>query len=154
MSIKLLVKMKNVSFILQQKLNGLFSQPDTFLFFFFLHFNCVFTSLLIKRFYLFIFREGKGGRKRVRETSMCGCLSSYSTGVLACNPGMCPDWESNWWPFGSQASAQSTEPHQPGPCSLFQWLWLYFACQFVLLILFHYRWDHMAFIFHHLADFT
>ena len=27
-SIKLLVKMKNVSFILQKKLNGLFGQPD------------------------------------------------------------------------------------------------------------------------------
>ena len=26
------------------------------------------------RFYLFIFREGKGGWKRERETSMCGCL--------------------------------------------------------------------------------
>ena len=25
--------------------------------------------------FLFIFREGKGGRKRGRETSMCGCLS-------------------------------------------------------------------------------
>ena len=24
------------------------------------------------------------------------------------------DWESNWWPFGSQAGAQSTEPLQPG----------------------------------------
>ena len=28
------------------------------------------------RFYLFIFSEGKGGRKRGIETSMCGCLSS------------------------------------------------------------------------------
>ena len=27
---------------------------------------------------------------------------------------LCPDWESNWLPFGSQATAQSTEPHQPG----------------------------------------
>ena len=27
------------------------------------------------RFYLFIFREGKRGRKSGRETSMCGCLS-------------------------------------------------------------------------------
>ena len=36
------------------------------------------------------------------------------TGDLACNPGMCPDRELNWQPFGSQASAQSTEPHQPG----------------------------------------
>ena len=29
-----------------------------------------------KRFYIFIFREGEGGRKRGREISMCGCLSS------------------------------------------------------------------------------
>ena len=36
-------------------------------------------------------------------------------GDLACNPGMCPNWESNQWPFGSQASTQSTELHQPGP---------------------------------------
>ena len=40
---------------------------------------------------------------------MCGCLD------LAHNPGMCPDWESNQRPFGLQAGAQSTEPHQPGP---------------------------------------
>ena len=33
---------------------------------------------------------------------------------LAHNPGMCPDWESNQQPFGSQAGTQSTEPHQPG----------------------------------------
>ena len=33
---------------------------------------------------------------------------------LARNPGMCPDWESNQRPFGSQAGAQSTEPHQAG----------------------------------------
>ena len=45
---------------------------------------------------LFIFRERKEGVKRGRETSMCGCLSRapYQLG-LACNPGMCPDWESN-----------------------------------------------------------
>ena len=75
----------------------------TLLFFFF-----------FKRFYLFIFRERKGWRKRGRETSECGCLCAPPTGDLARNPGTCPDWESNWRPFGSQASAQSTEPHQPG----------------------------------------
>ena len=44
------------------------------------------------------------------------CVSSCmpATGDLACNPGMYPDWESNWWPFGSQTGTQSTEPHQPG----------------------------------------
>ena len=36
-------------------------------------------------------------------------------GDLACSPGMCPDWEPNQQPFGSQAGTQSTEPHQPGP---------------------------------------
>ena len=36
------------------------------------------------------------------------------TGDLAGNPGMCPDWESTWKPFDSQAGAQSTEPHQSG----------------------------------------
>ena len=41
---------------------------------------------------------------------MCGCL----LGDLACNPGLCPDWEANWWPFDSQAHAQSTELHQLG----------------------------------------
>ena len=36
------------------------------------------------------------------------------TGDLASKPVMCPDWELNRWPFGSHASPQSTEPHQPG----------------------------------------
>ena len=35
-------------------------------------------------------------------------------GDLVCNSGMCPDWESNQRPFGSQSQAQSTELHQPG----------------------------------------
>ena len=41
-------------------------------------------------------------------------LACPQMGDLACNPGMCPDWESNQQHFGSQASAQSIEPHQPG----------------------------------------
>ena len=45
---------------------------------------------------------------------MCGCLPCTPTGDLACNPGLCPDWELNWRPFGLQAGTQSTEPHPPG----------------------------------------
>ena len=45
---------------------------------------------------------------------MCGGLSCAPTGDLVRNPGMCSDWESNQRPFGSQARAQSAEPHQPG----------------------------------------
>ena len=42
-----------------------------------------------------------------------------TTRDLAHNPGMCPGWESNQRPFGLQAGAQSTEPHQPWLKSVF-----------------------------------
>ena len=80
-----------------------------------------FFTLFFKRFhfYLFIFREGKGERKKERERNINVWLplTWLPTGALAHNPGLCPDWESNQWPFGSQAGTQSTQPHQPG------WLW-------------------------------
>ena len=74
------------------------------------------TEFLFK--ILFIFRE-RGGRERnsdVREKHHL--VASHAplppTRDLARNPGMCPDWESNRRPFGSQAGVRSTEPHQPG----------------------------------------
>ena len=71
-------------------------------------FNRMFTVLFL-RFYLFIFR----GRKREKHQCMvASCMPP--TGDLACSPDMCPDWESNPQPLGSQAGTQSTEPHQPG----------------------------------------
>ena len=33
---------------------------------------------------------------------------------------MCPDWESNLWPFALQFGAQSTEPHRPGQSILYK----------------------------------
>ena len=73
-----------------------------------------FLLLFFLRFYLFIFRERGRERKREGEKHQCVVAScTPPTGGLACNPGMCPDWESNQWPFRSQASTQSTEPHQP-----------------------------------------
>ena len=55
------------------------------------------------RFYLFIFRErGKKG-EREGEKHQCVVASYMSpSGDLAHNPGMCPDWELNWWPFALQ----------------------------------------------------
>ena len=64
---------------------------------------------------LFIFRER--GKKGEREGEKRQCVVASHTphnGDLTCNPGMCPDWESNLQPFGLQASTQSTESHQPG----------------------------------------
>ena len=46
-----------------------------------------------------------------------GTVASHTppTGDLARNTGLCPDWELNQRPFGSQAGTESTEPHQLGP---------------------------------------
>ena len=68
------------------------------------------------RFYLFIFRERKGGRKRGREISdtLIDCFLHAPRGDLDQNPGMYPDGDLNQRPFSSQAGTQSTESHQQG----------------------------------------
>ena len=74
------------------------------------------------RFYLLSEREEEREKERERNSngreiheSVASCM--LPTGDLACNPGMCPNWELNQQPLGSQASTQSTEPHQPGQIS-------------------------------------
>ena len=58
----------------------------------------VYGIFFFKRFFI-IFRE----RGREGEKHQCVVASHVaSTGDLACNPGMCPDWELNRRPFGSQ----------------------------------------------------
>ena len=70
-------------------------------------------------FYLFLERdEGKEKEKEtnidVKEKHWMVVSHMSPTRDLAHNPGMCPDRESNQQPFGSQASTQSIETHQPG----------------------------------------
>ena len=75
----------------------------------------IFSISFLKRFYLFIFRQWRREGEREGEKHQCTVGSCVPpNGDLACNSGMCPDWESNWRPFGSQACPQSTEPHYPG----------------------------------------
>ena len=70
--------------------------------------------------YIYILQKGRE-REREGEKHQCVVAShAPPTGKLACNPGMCPDWELNWQPLDSQAGTQSTEPHQPGPCCCFK----------------------------------
>ena len=64
----------------------------------------------LKVLFIYLFFE----RKRGRETSMCGCLSCTPNWGPGPQSRHMPYWESNWQPFGSQANAQSTDPHQPG----------------------------------------
>ena len=90
--------------------------------------SCMFLAFFffLLRFYLFIRRER--GREGEREGEKHQCVAAFCTpptGDLACNPGMYPDWESNWPPFGSQAGTQSTETHQPR------------LVRFIILPLFH-----------------
>ena len=58
-------------------------------------------------------QRGKEGEREGEKHQCVVAPRVPPTGHLACNPGMCPDWESNQRPFGSQVSSQSTEPHQP-----------------------------------------
>ena len=53
-----------------------------------------------------------------------------STRDLAHNAGMCPDWELNQQPLGSQVGPQSTESHQPGLSKelLREWFFGCFLC--------------------------
>ena len=66
---------------------------------------------------LFIFRQrGREGEKH--QCVVASYVPPHWGTWPAIHAGMCPDWESNQQPFGSQAGIQSTEPHQPGPCVL------------------------------------
>ena len=56
---------------------------------------------------------------------MCGCLSHTPNWGPAGNPDVCPDWESNRGPFGSQAGTQPTEPRQPGLEYILTQNWLF-----------------------------
>ena len=66
-------------------------------------------SFFFKKDFIDLFLE----REEEREKCVVASCTPL-TGDLAHNPGTCPDWESNWRPFGSQAGTQSTESHQPG----------------------------------------
>ena len=69
--------------------------------------------IFFKIIYLFIYLL-RGGREEEREGEKHQCVvvsHMPRTGDLARNPGMCPDWELNWRPFGLQSGTQYTEPH-------------------------------------------
>ena len=65
----------------------------------------------------FIYLLLEKGREKEKERNITVWLPIMHPQRGARTPGMCPDWESKQQPFGLQAGAQSTEPHQPGPYS-------------------------------------
>ena len=69
----------------------------------------------------FIFREGRE-REREGEKHQCVVASHVPcAGDLACNPGMCLDWELNWQCFGLQAGTLLSHTSQ-GTLNIFNWL--------------------------------
>ena len=90
-------------------------------------FFVIFLFFFFKDFiYLPLDRRGEGEREG--EKHRCVVASrAPPTRDLAHNPGLCPDWELNQRPFGSQAGAQPTEPHQPGLFVTFLSWWSLFA---------------------------
>ena len=57
--------------------------------------KCHFFFIILKRFYLLIFRERGREGEREGEKHQCAVASPMPpTGDLAHKPGMCPDWES------------------------------------------------------------
>ena len=64
-------------------------------------FPCSHSWGFFKRFYLFILEKGEGREKeRERNINMWLLFARPLLGYSAHNPGLCPDWELNWQPFG------------------------------------------------------
>ena len=60
------------------------------------------ANKFLLRLYLFIFRErGKEGEREGEKHQCVVASRAPTTGDMADNPGMCPDWELNQRPFGS-----------------------------------------------------
>ena len=74
-----------------------------------------------KKDFIYLFLDRGVGEERERNINVWLSLARAPTGDLTCNAGMCPDQELNQRPFGSQARAQSTEPHWPGLNMVLKW---------------------------------
>ena len=62
--------------------------------------NIIFFTFL---FYLFIWERGREGEREGEKHQCVVASHTPPTRDLAHNPGMCPNWELNQQPFGSQA---------------------------------------------------
>ena len=78
-----------------------------------LFFNPHLRIYFLRYFKFFEKEEGKE-KKREKNINVWLPLTHHLWGDLACKLRMCSDWDSNQWPLDSQASTQSSEPHQPG----------------------------------------
>ena len=81
----------------------------------------LFSFYFFKVLFTYILERGREGQREGEKHWHVVASCAPLIGDLAHNPDMRPDWESNQWPFDSQAGAQSTEPRHPGPLPPFYW---------------------------------
>ena len=74
----------------------------------------MFLLYFLKILFIYVLERGREGEREGEKHQCVVASHAPHTGDLACNQGMCPDWESNQRPFGLQTAAQSTEPYKPG----------------------------------------
>ena len=72
-------------------------------------FDNLFFCVCVFKDFIYLFSERWEGREKDRKRNINvweihQLVTSHTplTGDLAHNPGLCPDQELNWWPFGSQ----------------------------------------------------
>ena len=63
---------------------------------------CLLIALLLIPFSSFLERGEETEKERQKHQCVVASRAPPA-GDVACNPGMCPDWGSNWRPFGLQA---------------------------------------------------
>ena len=82
-------------------------------FFFLFNFFLSSPEDFLKKDFIYLFLERWEGREKERERNIYWFpFVSTPTGDRTHNLRMCPDQESNLWPFGLWDEAQPTEPHE------------------------------------------
>ena len=82
---------------------------------------CFFPQKVIKILFTYLFLERGEGREKKGERSIDVWLPlpMSPTRDLACNPGMCPDWELNWHPLVRMPALNPLSHTSQGPLLLF-----------------------------------
>ena len=71
---------------------------------YFMQNNC--TFLFFKILFIYFLERRREGEREGNKHQCVVASHAPPTADLAHNSGICPDWELNWRPFGSQAGTQ------------------------------------------------
>ena len=94
--------------------------------------------------YLFIFflERGREGEREGEKHQCVVASRGPPTGYLACNAGMCPDWESNQRPFGLQPVLNPLSYTSQGKKEHFYFL-AYSSVWFLIFLFLNFYCEHL-----------